>query len=150
MATSTTNLGLKKPAYSEVADIADINNNMDILDAKIGAVDNTSLQSQITTVNGNLNGMKNMYISITTGTAGSVILTLANNTRAHIDIFSSYGACCGMMIVQCNGIGNVSGRDDLGANLAVDRSVNNQLKITVSQDTYVQANIIVYAGSVTV
>ena len=47
MATSTTNLGLTKPAYSDDADIADINDNMDILDAKIGAVGNTSVQNQI-------------------------------------------------------------------------------------------------------
>ena len=66
MATSTTNLGLTKPAYTDDADIADINTNMDILDAKIGAVGNTSVQNQINTTNAavsantqNINKLKN-------------------------------------------------------------------------------------------
>lgn len=37
MATYTENLGLKKPTYEEVADIADINRNMDILDKVYGS-----------------------------------------------------------------------------------------------------------------
>ena len=49
MATTTTNLGLSKPAYSDDADVAVINGNMDILDTKIGAVGNTSVQAQINT-----------------------------------------------------------------------------------------------------
>jgi len=48
MATQTTNLNLTKPAYSEDADVAVINSNMDILDGKIGAVGSTSLQAQAT------------------------------------------------------------------------------------------------------
>ena len=50
MANYTTNLNLKKPADSDTYDIADFNGNMDTLDAKIGAVGNTSLQSQVTTL----------------------------------------------------------------------------------------------------
>lgn len=48
MATNTTNLNLIKPAGSERVQISQINQNMDILDEKIGAVGNTSLQGQIT------------------------------------------------------------------------------------------------------
>lgn len=48
MATNTTNLNLIKPAGSERVQISQINQNMDILDEKIGAVGNTSLQEQIT------------------------------------------------------------------------------------------------------
>lgn len=51
MAGSTTNLGLTKPTYSEDADIAVINTNMDTLDSKIGTVGSTSLQAQITSAN---------------------------------------------------------------------------------------------------
>lgn len=40
MATQTSNLGLTKPAYSETADIADINNNMDKVDAAVHGVQN--------------------------------------------------------------------------------------------------------------
>ena len=50
MATQTTNLGLTKPGYDEAADVVPaVNNNMDILDEKMGAVPaNTSVQAQIT------------------------------------------------------------------------------------------------------
>ncbi len=44
---TTTNLGLKMPEYSDQADIQDINDNMEILDGKMGAVGNTSVQEQI-------------------------------------------------------------------------------------------------------
>ena len=37
MATTTTNLGLTKPSYSDTADIAVINENMDKLDAAVNA-----------------------------------------------------------------------------------------------------------------
>ena len=47
---TTTNLNLKKPEYSDQADIMDINDNMDVIDEKLGAVGNTSLQDQIDAV----------------------------------------------------------------------------------------------------
>ena len=37
MSTSTTNLGLTKPAYADTADIAVINSNMDTIDTKFGS-----------------------------------------------------------------------------------------------------------------
>ena len=40
MATQTTNLKLKKPAYSDVADIMDINDNMDALDKAVAGAQN--------------------------------------------------------------------------------------------------------------
>ena len=39
MATQTTNYGLKKPAYSDTADIGVINSNMDIIDAKMKEIE---------------------------------------------------------------------------------------------------------------
>jgi hypothetical protein len=48
MASYTTNLNLKKPGDSDTYDIDDFNGNMDTLDAKVGAVGNTSLQAQVT------------------------------------------------------------------------------------------------------
>ena len=47
MSTQTTNLHLTKPDDSEYPDVSVINGNMDTIDAKIGAVGNTSLQDQI-------------------------------------------------------------------------------------------------------
>lgn len=50
MATTTTNLGLKKPALTDDALISDINDNMDDLDSVIGAVPSgTSLYTAIGT-----------------------------------------------------------------------------------------------------
>ena len=40
MATHTTNYGLTKPSYNETADIVVINSNMDIIDAKMKAIEN--------------------------------------------------------------------------------------------------------------
>ena len=48
MSSQTTNLHLVKPAGGDTVDIDVINGNMDTLDAKVGAVGNTSLQAQVT------------------------------------------------------------------------------------------------------
>ena len=48
MASTTTNIGLTKPAGTDQALISAINGNMDIIDTKMGAVGNTSVQGQIT------------------------------------------------------------------------------------------------------
>lgn len=48
MATNTTNLSLIKPDLTDKIRIAQINQNMDIIDLKMGAVGSTSLQSQVT------------------------------------------------------------------------------------------------------
>ena len=50
MATSTTNLGLIKPAGTDKIRIAQINQNSDTLDAAIGPVGATSLQTQMNNV----------------------------------------------------------------------------------------------------
>lgn len=52
MATYTTNLNLKKPAQSDKIRIADINNNMDDIDAAFGAVGTDSLATQLGDIQG--------------------------------------------------------------------------------------------------
>lgn len=52
MATYTTNLNLKKPAQSDKIRIADINNNMDDIDAAFGAVGNDSVATQLGDIQG--------------------------------------------------------------------------------------------------
>lgn len=54
MATYTTNLNLKKPAQSDKIRIADINNNMDDIDAAFGAIGNDSVATQIGDIQGAL------------------------------------------------------------------------------------------------
>lgn len=75
MATSTTNLGLTKPAGTDKIRIAQINGNMDILDEKIGAVGNTSLQAQITSQNEAIANVQNGLANIVgnTNTTGSTL-----------------------------------------------------------------------------
>lgn len=69
MATSTTNLNLIKPSGSDKIRIAQINQNMDILDEKIGPVGSSSLQAQIAAVDSGLaivsNG--NTHVALTSG-----------------------------------------------------------------------------------
>lgn len=48
MATTTQNLGLIKPAGTDKIRIAQINSNMDTIDAKMGPVGSTPLQTQVT------------------------------------------------------------------------------------------------------
>lgn len=65
MSTSTTNLGLIKPARGEKINIDDINGNSDTLDARIGPVpSNTSLQAQITALGGDTSARaRTIYLS---------------------------------------------------------------------------------------
>ena len=46
MSSSTTNLGLVKPAYNEAADVAVINGNMDTIDTAIGTLINKTVTPQ--------------------------------------------------------------------------------------------------------
>lgn len=63
MATTTQNLGLIKPAGTDKIRIAQINSNMDTLDAKIGAVGNTPLQTQVTNANSNIAKLEVLVIT---------------------------------------------------------------------------------------
>ena len=65
MATNTSNLGLIKPAYSDIADIADLNANFDDIDSSLGGM------SII------VNGNKTSYAS---GVAIGQFVTLVNST----------------------------------------------------------------------
>lgn len=75
MATTTTNLGLTKPSGTDKIRIAQINGNMDILDDKIGAVGNTSLQAQVASANQAIENVQNglAYIVGNTNTTGSTL-----------------------------------------------------------------------------
>jgi len=73
MATSTTNLGLTKPAGTDKIRIAQINGNMDILDEKIGAVGNTSLQAQLTSQNQAISTINSNISQVINATSLSVL-----------------------------------------------------------------------------
>lgn len=71
MATQTTNLSLIKPGLTDKIRIAQINQNMDTIDAAVGAVGNTSLQSQVTTLSGKVNTRftDSLFLRTTSGDA---------------------------------------------------------------------------------
>ena len=62
MASTTTNIGLTKPAGTDQALISAINGNMDIIDTKMGAVGNTSVQSQITSLSDQIANIPKMVV----------------------------------------------------------------------------------------
>lgn len=70
MATSTTNLGLIKPAGTDKIRIAQINSNMDVIDTKMGAVGNTPLQTQVTNLSSNIDTLDGKITNIVASNAG--------------------------------------------------------------------------------
>ena len=89
----TTNYKLKKPDYTDVADIADINSNMDILDKELkehkhnvssitGLGDSATKNVATTVASGNIN-------PVTSGAVYSAISNIKTNNRTHI-VISTY------------------------------------------------------------
>ena len=83
MATYTTNLNLKKPAGTESANIADINNNMDLLDSAYadlnsfrygGTVPNNTDLNNVTTPGFYLLSTSNTYVNAPDRTAYSLLV----------------------------------------------------------------------------
>ena len=84
MATTTQNLGLIKPAGTDKIRIAQINSNMDTLDAKIGPVGSTSLQAQINNkdsapTSGSTNPITSGGVYTEAGNLAAGVAILANN-----------------------------------------------------------------------
>lgn len=73
MATTTQNLGLIKPAGTDKIRIAQINSNMDTLDAKIGPVGSTPLQTQATNAAASISAMQSGMAIICNGNTHAAI-----------------------------------------------------------------------------
>lgn len=67
--TPTPNLGLRIPVGTDPASVDDINYNSNLLDTKLGAIGNDSVQDQITTLNNNLK-IKKQDLTLTTNSDG--------------------------------------------------------------------------------
>ena len=67
--TPTTNLGLRRPQGTDPASVDDINYNSEIIDTKMGAVGNTSLQAQVDALNSKIANPKNVAYTSVTGTS---------------------------------------------------------------------------------
>lgn len=61
--TPTPNIGLRRPQGTDPASVDDINYNSNLLDTKLGAVGNTSVQEQINSLNSKISTYLNAYDS---------------------------------------------------------------------------------------
>jgi len=127
MATSTTNLGLIKPAGTDKIRIAQINQNMDTLDAAVGAVGATSLQAQVNALGDGLaivaNGDSHIAIS-----AGQYVY-VKNNTHS-----LNEGLYVASAAVSANGAitsSNMTADDDGGLN-ALNANITDLKRYSVS------------------
>lgn len=73
MATTTQNLGLIKPAGTDKIRIAQINSNMDTIDAKMGPVGSTPLQTQATNAAASISALQKGLAIICDGNTHAAI-----------------------------------------------------------------------------
>ena len=73
MATTTQNLALIKPAGTDKIRIAQINSNMDTIDAKMGAVGNTPLQTQATNAASSISSLQSGLAIVCNGNTHAAI-----------------------------------------------------------------------------
>ncbi len=76
--TPTTNIGLRRPQGTDPASVDDINYNSEVIDTKMGAVGETSLQAQVTALNSKLTQISKITISGTLSSGGSISTGLQN------------------------------------------------------------------------
>ena len=129
MATQTSNLGLTKPAYSETADIADINNNMDKVDAAVNGVQN----GMAILANGNVHSAvtSGQYVYVRNhGTLAEGLYTATTNISTNATLSTS-----NLTAVPSNGALNTL-RDDvssLSSNFATQQIAAYGLSIKVAR-----------------
>jgi hypothetical protein len=83
----TANLGLNKPTYNETADIAVINQNMDMLDTAIKAVEDKTANAPDNSVSDNAIGERTPNASLVptspgTGKLGQILSWVTNRIKA--------------------------------------------------------------------
>lgn len=86
MATTTQNLGLIKPAGTDKIRIAQINSNMDTIDAKMGPVGSTPLQTQATNAASSISALQSSMAIICNGDTHAAI---ASGAYAYVRNHSS-------------------------------------------------------------
>jgi len=95
MATNTTNYNMVKPAYSDTADIADINSNMDIIDAqmKTNADGISTLNSNIANLapKGSMRLLDNQSVMFTFSSysTSAIIFAASANNNGALYVFSN-------------------------------------------------------------
>lgn len=146
MATQTTNLGLVKPAYSEAADVAVINGNMDTIDGAVGAVPSgKTLQGQITDLTGGKLGYK--LLSSVSGNS-SKTYNLENDTKAIFVTFGSTLGTKGIWVVNL-ATASVTIRDVAEAANLTMTATSGKVTIANSASVGTRVYAIIFAGDVT-
>ena len=109
MSRTTTNLGLTAVTNSEtIGDFSDAMNasggNLDIIDGKMGAVGNTSLQAQINTLNSKLIVFKTVAYGQTVSAQSSITVPVESGAGTYIVFVSRSDKCkTGMFITDAYG-----------------------------------------------
>lgn len=113
MATTTSNLGLIKPAGTDKIRIAQINSNMDTIDAKMGAVGSTPLQTQINNANANIAKMECLVVDCGTISSLPTTITNANVENDMVVLHSALGTPSAQLsdwtVTTANGSLTISG-----------------------------------------
>ena len=142
--TPTPNLGLRIPQGTDPASVGDINYNSNLIDTKLGAVGNDSVQDQIDSLNGN----KGNVLYITSSASGtSHILTLPNGFR---------GIVCGLggsllrqffAIVDVTAAGSITPSNVYsGSGVTITSSANNEITITYQSAGYAYIGMLDFAN----
>jgi hypothetical protein len=144
MATSTTNLGLIKPAGTDKIRIAQINSNMDVIDTKMGAVGNTPLQTQITTLNTTADAIESGIAILATGNTHAAITSgqyvfVRNHTTLANGLYKASANIAANAALSTSNLTAVSGGGLNSLKASVD-TLNNNL------NNRIQMGTVSYAG----
>ena len=152
MATSTTNLGLIKPAGTDKIRIAQINSNMDVIDAKMGAVGNTPLQTQITTLNTTADAIEsgaairaigNTHAAITAGQ----FVYVRNHSTLSEGMYTANGAIAANATLSTSNLTALSGGGLNSIKAGLD-TLNSKIDTYIFNKTYSATTSITGAVSV--
>ena len=128
--TPTPNIGLRIPQGTDPASVDDINYNSNLLDTKLGAVGNTSVQDQIASLNSNITSMGKIKFLQTTTTT-SVTLNLPSASTHFIIIGTNNRAIYAvLMAVVVNNDAVQVTEISKGESVTVDNSVAGKLTVT--------------------
>lgn len=99
--TPTTNIGLRRPQGTDPASVDDINYNSELIDTKLGAVGDTSLQAQVTALNSNT--AKKGYVQKLSATEYTIpIATLQANHSYGIALVGAYTSLFALFFINNN------------------------------------------------
>lgn len=125
--TPTPNIGLRIPQGTDPASVDDINYNSNLLDTKLGAVGNTSVQDQIDSLNRNM-AAKKLLGEISANSSST--LTLTANARGLIYISGRTYTSMALFGLHILGNGSVATADIYkGTDISVTTAGTNTITI---------------------